>query len=77
MDTQNTSRQFRYLEEVRIPCTLQALEPCWREISCLSIEWHTLCRITGKGSVFYRRGRGHAPGRGRSVSRRVHRREKR
>ena len=31
MDTQNTSRQLRYLEEV---CTVQALEPCrWRESS--------------------------------------------
>ena len=45
------------LKKSVFPCTVQALKPCrWRESSCLSFGTvHPLCRITGKGSVFYRR----------------------
>ena len=39
------------------PCTVQALEPCQLEGEQLPVHWNgtPLCRITGKGSVFYRR----------------------
>ena len=57
MDTQNTSRQFRYLEEVRIPLHRAGFEPLPLEGEQLPVLWNgaPLCRITGKGSVFYRR----------------------
>ena len=57
MDTQNTSRQFRYLEEVRIPLHRAGFETLPLEGEQLPVLWNgaPLCRITGKGSVFYRR----------------------
>ena len=57
MDTQNTSRQLRYLEEVRIPLHRAGFETLPVEGDQLPVLWNgtPLCRITGKGSVFYRR----------------------
>ena len=57
MDTQNTSRQLRYLEEVRIPLHRAGFETLPLEGVQLPVLWNgaPLCRITGKGSVFYRR----------------------
>ena len=57
MDTQNTSRQFRYLEEVRIPLHRAGFGTLLVEGEQLPVLWNgaPLCRITGKGSVFYRR----------------------
>ena len=57
MDTQNTSRQLRYLEEVRIPLHRAGFETLPVEGEQLPVLWNDapLCRITGKGSVFYRR----------------------
>ena len=55
MDTQNTSRQLRYLEEVRISLHRAGFETQPFENSQLPVHWNgtLLCRITGKGSVFY------------------------
>ena len=57
MDTQNTSRQLRYLEEVRIPLHRAGFGTLPVEGDQLPVHWNgtPLCRITGKGSVFYRR----------------------
>ena len=57
MDTQNTSRQLRYLEEVRIPLHRAGFGTLPVEGEQLPVLWNDapLCRITGKGSVFYRR----------------------
>ena len=57
MDTQNTSRQLRYLEEVRIPLHRAGFETLPLEGAQLPVLWNgaPLCRITGKDSVFYRR----------------------
>ena len=57
MDTQNTSRQLRYLEEVRIPLHRAGFGTLPVEGEQLPVHWNgtPLCRITGKGSVFYRR----------------------
>ena len=57
MDTQNTSRQLRYLEEVRIPLHRAGFGTLPLEGEQLPALWNgaPLCRITGKGSVFYRR----------------------
>ena len=57
MDTQNTSRQLRYLEEVRIPLHRAGFETLPLEGAQLPVLWNgaPLCRITGKGRVFYRR----------------------
>ena len=57
MDTQNTSRQLRYLEEVRIPLHRAGFGTLPLEGEQLPVHWNgtPLCRITGKGSVFYRR----------------------
>ena len=57
MDTQDTSRQLRYLEEVRIPLQRAGFETLPLEGAQLPVLWNgaPLCRITGKGSVFYRR----------------------
>ena len=57
MDTKNTSRQLRYLEEVRIPLHRAGFETLPVEGEQLPVLWNgaPLCRITGKGSVFYRR----------------------
>lgn len=78
MDTQNTSRQLRYLEEVRIPLHRAGFGTLPLEGEQLPVLWNgaPLCRITGKGSVFYRREDADTPpGRGCPVSRRGHRRE--
>ena len=57
MDTQNTSRQLRYLEEVRIPLHRAGFGTLPVEGEQLPALWNgaPLCRIIGKGSVFYRR----------------------
>ena len=57
MDTQNTSRQLRYLEEVRIPLHRAGFGTLPVEGEQLPVLWNgaPLCRISGKGSVFYRR----------------------
>ena len=57
MDTQNTSRQLRYLEEVRIPLHRAGFGTLPVEGDQLPVHWNgaPLCRITSKGSVFYRR----------------------
>ena len=57
MDTQNTSRQLRYLEEVRIPLHRAGFGTLPVEGEQLPALWNgaPLCRITGQGSVFYRR----------------------
>ncbi len=57
MDTQNTSRQLHYLEEVRIPLHRAGFGILPVEGEQLHVLWNgaPLCRITGKGSVFYRR----------------------
>ena len=56
MDTQNTSRQFRYLEEVRIPLHRAGFGTLLVEGEQLPVLWNgaPLCRISGKGSVLYR-----------------------
>ena len=63
MDTKNTSRQFRYLEEVRIPLHRAGFETLPLEGAQLPVLWNgaPLCRITGKGSVFYRRADADTP----------------
>ena len=57
MDNQNTSRQLRYLEEVRIPLHRAGFGTLPVEGEQLPVLWNgtPLCRITVKGSVFYRR----------------------
>ena len=57
MDTQSTSHQLRYLEEVRIPLHRAGFGTLPVEGAQLPVLWNgvPLCRITGKGSVFYRR----------------------
>ena len=57
MNNSNTGQQLRYIEEIsislhRVGFETKSLEDCER-----SILWNNalLCRITGKGSVFYRR----------------------
>ena len=57
MDTQNTSRQLRDLEEVRTPLHRAGFGTLPVEGEQLPVLWNgaPLCRITGKGSVFYRR----------------------
>ena len=56
MDTQNTSRQLRYLEEVRIPLHRAGFGTLLVEGEQLPVLWNgaPLCRISGKGSVLYR-----------------------
>ena len=56
MDTQNTSRQLRYLEEVRISLHRAGFGTLPVEGAQLTVllDGAPLCRITGKGSVFYR-----------------------
>ena len=50
MDTKNTSRQFRYLEEVRIPLHRAGFGTLPVEGEQLPVHWNgtPLCRITGK-----------------------------
>ena len=75
MDTQNTSRQLRYLEEVRIPLHRAGFGTLPVEGEQLPVLWNgaPLCRITGKGSVFYRREDADTPQ--AEDARRGHRRE--
>ena len=56
MDTQNTSRQLRYLEEVRIPLHRAGFGTLPVEGEQLPVLWNgtPLCRISGRGSVLYR-----------------------
>ena len=56
MDTQNTSRQLCYLEEVRIPLHRAGFETLPLEGAQLPVLWNgaPLCRISGRGSVLYR-----------------------
>ena len=63
MDTQNTSRQLRYLEEVCIPLHRAGFGTLPLEGEQLPVLWNgtPLCRITGKGSVFYRRADADTP----------------
>ena len=63
MDTQNTSRQLRYLEEVRTPLHRAGFGTLPVEGEQLPVHWNgaPLCRITGKGSVFYRRADADTP----------------
>ena len=57
MNERNTEQQLRYLEEVCIPLHRAGFETQPLESSQLPVRWNgtPLCRITGKGSVFYRR----------------------
>ena len=57
MNDRNKEQQFRYLEEVCIPLHRAGFETQPLEDSQLPVYWNgvPLCRITGKGSVFYRR----------------------
>ena len=57
MNERNTEQQLRYLEEVCIPLHRAGFETQPLENSQLPVRWNgtLLCRITGKGSVFYRR----------------------
>ena len=56
MDTPNTSRQFRYLEEVRTPLHRAGVGTLPVEGEQLPVLWNgaPLCRISGRGSVLYR-----------------------
>lgn len=57
MDPQNTNRQLRYLEEVCISLHRAGFETKSLENFQLPVQWNNapLCRVTSKGSVFYRR----------------------
>ncbi len=57
MNDRNTEQQFRYLEEVCISLHRIGFETQPLEKSQLPVQWNgtPLCRITGKGSVLYRR----------------------
>ena len=57
MNSSNTGQQLRYLEEVCISLHRAGFETKPPEDCQLPILWNDapLCRITGKGSVFYRR----------------------
>ena len=57
MNDRNTEQQNRYLEEVCTCLHRAGFEPRPLEDSQLPVYWNgvPLCRITGKGSVFYRR----------------------
>lgn len=57
MNERNTEQQLRYLEEIRISLHRAGFETQPLESSQLPVCWNStpLCRITGKGSVFYRR----------------------
>ena len=56
MDNQNTNRQLRYLEEVRIPLHRAGFGTLPVEGEQLPVLWNgtPLCRISGRGSVLYR-----------------------
>ncbi len=57
MNSSNTGQQLRYLEEVCISLHRAGFETKPLEDCHLPILWNdaSLCRITGKGSVYYRR----------------------
>ena len=57
MDTKNTSRQLRYLEEVRTPLHRAGFGTLPVEGEQLPVLWNgtPLCRITGKGSSKFSR----------------------
>ena len=57
MNSSNTGQQLRYLEEVCISLHRAGFETKPPEECQLPILWNDapLCRITGKGSVYYRR----------------------
>ena len=57
MNNSNTGQQLRYLEEISISLHRVGFETKPPEDCQLPIQWNNapLCRITGKGSVFYRR----------------------
>ena len=57
MNDRNTEQQIRYLEEVCTCLHRAGFETQPLEDSQMPVYWNgtPLCRITGKGSVFYRR----------------------
>ena len=57
MNNSNTGQQLRYLEEISISLHRAGFETLPLEGEQLPVLWNgaPLCRITGKGSVFYRR----------------------
>ena len=57
MNDQTNMAQLRYLEELKISLVHAGFEPERIEDQHLPVCWEKgrLCRITGKGSVFYRR----------------------
>ena len=57
MNDHNTEQQLRYLGEVCTCLYRAGFETTQIEDSQIPVEWNDapLCRITGKGSVFYRR----------------------
>ena len=57
MNDRNTEQQNRYLEEVCTCLQRAGFETLPLEGAQLPVLWNgaPLCRITGKGSVFYRR----------------------
>ena len=57
MNDHNSEQQLRYLGEVRACLHRAGFETTQIEDSQIPVEWNDapLCRITGKGSVFYRR----------------------
>ena len=57
MNDRNTEQQIRYLEEVCTCLHRAGFETQPLENSQIPVQWNgvPLCRITGKGSVFYRR----------------------
>ena len=57
MNDRNTEQQLRYLGEVCTCLYRAGFETTQIEDSQIPVEWNDapLCRITGKGSVFYRR----------------------
>ena len=63
MNNSNTGQQLRYLEEISISLHRAGFETKPPEDCQLPILWNDapLCRITGKGSVFYRRKNADTP----------------
>ena len=57
MDSQNETAQLRYLEETSIRLRRMDFETMPAEDQQLPVKWNgsDLRRITGKGSVYYRR----------------------
>ena len=63
MNDQTNMAQLRYLEELKISLVHAGFEPERIEDQHLPVCWEKgrLCRITGKGSVFYRRADADTP----------------